>query len=274
MNLPSKSLLLVLGPLLFSSTSLGAEKAKLVTFAQTHDGYHYDATAATPAAERATFIIAEGKFNVGGPSDATLDAVPFETLSRKLAIALSRRGYAMARNPDQADLLILVHRGRTNPRGVTEHSGSPLDTATAGSSISRGGGLVTAPGNQPMVGFSSGGGEVVSTDGNLKTIAAGLGWLPQLEKVEYELGNVATDGRYERLVEELSQERYYIVLEAFDFAAWRKTNAFTRQWETRLSFLAERQSFAERYAAMIKAGTEHFARDTPAALDRRFVTID
>jgi hypothetical protein len=262
---------------LFLAGALAAtatEKAKLVTFAQTHDGYHYDATATTPAAERATFIIAEGKFNVGGPADATLDAVPFDTLSRKVAVALSRRGYAMARTPDQADLLILVHRGRTNPRGVTEHSGSPLDIATSSSAMNRNGGLVTAAGNQPIVGFSGGGGEVVTTDGNLKVIAAGLGWLPRLERMEYELGNVATDGRYDQLVEELSQERYYIVLEAFDFATWRETKEFKREWETRLSFLAERQSFAARYAAMIKATSELLARDTPEALDRRFVTID
>ena len=250
-----------------------AERAEVVTFAATRAGYEHVGSASTPAEQREAVAIGEGKFNVGGPKDPSLDAVPFDDVARRLSIELSRNGYAIARNPDNAKFLILAHRGRTNPRADRENSGAPMDTA-GGNAVSAGGGLQTAAGNAAMVGFTSGGGaDVVTTEGNLKIIAAGLGWHKRLAELQYSLGNVATDYQYEDMVSELSKERYYISLEAYDMTTWREKGERVLVWEACLSFRADRQPFAETFEAMIRAAAPHFGHNTPKDLARTWVNV-
>ena len=251
-----------------------AERAEVVTFAATSAGYEHTGNASTPAAERETISIGEGKYNVGGPKDATLDAVPFDDVARRLSIELSRNGFAIARNPENAKFLVLVHRGRTNPRGDRDNSGAPMDTAGAGS-VTPGGGLATVAGNAAVVGFTSGGGtEVVTTEGNLKLIAAGLGWSKRLAELQYSLGNVATDYQYDDMVSELSKDRYYISLEAYDMKAWLERGERVLAWEACLSFRANRKSFDDRYEDMIKAAAPHFGRNTPKDLATTWVDLE
>ena len=250
-----------------------AERAEVVTFAATRPGYEHKGDASTPATEREAIAIGEGKYNVGGPNDPALDAVAFDDISRRLSIELSRNGFAIARNPENAKFLVLVHRGRTNPRGDRDNSGAPMDTA-GGNAVATGGGLATVAGNAAVVGFTSGGGaDVITTEGNLKTIAAGLGWHKRLAELQYSLGNVATDYQYEDLVSELSKERYYISLEAYDMSIWREKGERVLVWEACLSFRADRQPFAETFEAMIKAAAPHFGHNTPKDLARTWVKL-
>ncbi len=265
--------LLGLAVLSTSFVSVHAERAEVVVSAQTFGDFVHHASAHTPAAERLSIALGEGKFNVAGESDSSLDAVPFAAVARRLSIELSRHGFAVARDPAHADLLILVHRGRTSPRDNRVNSGYDLDEGGAGS-LRSGGGLVTAPGNLPIVGYTVGAGtDLIESGSNLQTIATGLGWKARLDELEYSLGNVATDYRYEELVDALLKPRYYIVLEAFDMDAWHETGKRELRWRAALSFRADRGPFDARYEPMIKAAAPHFGRTTPKELAREWVVI-
>jgi hypothetical protein len=80
--------------------------------------------------------------------------------------------------------------------------------------------------------------------------------------------------RLDEVLAELSQERYYIVLAAYDAHELRRRGRQVLLWETRLSFNAEGKAFADRYPAMLTAAARHFGQNTPASLTRRFVALD
>ena len=68
--------LLGLAVLSTSFVSVHAERAEVVVSAQTFGDFVHHASAHTPAAERLSIALGEGKFNVAGESDSSLDAVP------------------------------------------------------------------------------------------------------------------------------------------------------------------------------------------------------
>ncbi|MCF3652213.1 hypothetical protein [Synoicihabitans lomoniglobus] len=259
--------------LLTMGSAFAAERAKVVTFSKTYGGYQHVDDPASPDYGKETFVIAEGQFHLTGEDNDSMTSVAFGELGAIVGSSLRQQGFSPADSEDTADVIIVVHRGRTAPEAERLNSGQELNhtplAPMAGPVQPVQPGVIT-------INRSSGvtAGPVIVSGGNFEQIARILGFAQRFADLEYDRGNRATDYRYDEIVEELSQPRYYIVLGAYDGRALRANKRKVLLWETRLSFQAEKISFAERYAAMINGAARFFGQNTPAALDRRFVTID
>ncbi len=232
--------------LLVGASPALAERAKLVTYAKTHGSY------ARPAdgEARETFVLSEGQLNPSAGEDADLDAVGFNELAFVLSDALESQGYAPAGDAEQSDLLIVVHRGRTDPqRG---RSKAPV--------------MIT-PGRTSVM-------KLGATEGNLQEVARMLGYHEALDALLIENRVSSTDFQLQDLITELEQERYYVVLAAYDAQAMRRTGRRVLLWETRLSFQSKDRAFADRYGEMIHAGARFLGEETRGTLDRRFVKLE
>ena len=72
----------------------------------------------------ATYLFYQGRFFRGATADATLQATPFDAVTRALAPDLARQGYLPTRDLRQADLLVVVDWGATSARTIRTSSTS------------------------------------------------------------------------------------------------------------------------------------------------------
>ncbi len=261
-------LLATLGALVFA-LPLPAEKAKLVTYAKT-----YGDTRA-PAANRPapSVVIAEGQLSPGAAA-SELEAVPFPDLADTIAGVLQTEGYIRSYDEDAADLILVVHRGCTDPQGRQDIDPANVKTSSAAGALPQPVATSGRLGVNPSLFGAPAMNDLPAGSGNRDQIARVLGYHERIAQLSHQRGNEATAFLHEEIAGELAQPRYYIVLAAYDGKALRQTGRRVLRWETRLSFLAENKSFADRYAAMLAAGGKHFGRNDAPALDRRFVSID
>jgi hypothetical protein len=268
--LPRLLILFVLGlPL-----SASAETAKLVAFAQTHGTYECVDDPESPKYRGGSFVIAEGQTDLGpgDPDSHDLVAVPFGDIAEVLSESLFRRAFTTPPDPKSADLMLVVHRGRTAPE-AREARGSeamissgpppPLPTGPTGAF-----GIGSSVGSRPTTVHD------VTDSSAILEAARILGFYPRYVELHQNRAGVVDQSRYRELLGELTQERYYLVIAAYDAREMRNTGRRVLLWETRLSFLAEKKSFAERYDDMITAGAPYFATNTPPTLARNFVRIN
>lgn len=253
--------------------SADAETAKLVAFAQTHGTYEYVDDPESPKYRGESFVIAEGQTDLG-PGDPDLHdlaTVPFADISEVLSESLFGRAFTTPPDFDSADLMLVVHRGRTAPE-AREARGSeamishgpppPLPTGPSGAF-----GIGSSAGSRPTTV------QDVTHSSAIVEAARILGFYPRYVELHQNRDSVVDQSRYRELLGELSQERYYLVIAAYDAREIRHTGRRVLLWETRLSFLAEKKSFADRYDDMINAGAPYFATNTPRTLARDFVRI-
>lgn len=253
-----------------------AESAKLITYAKTHGTYTYVDDPASPQYRGESFVIAEGKFDPGpgDPSAHDLASVSFDEISEVLSESLFTRGFTTPAHPNDSHLVLVVHRGRTapqqnDPRRSEVHTtsippGSFQSTTTPTGPYEIGSSVASTPTTSS---------DLADSDALVKTSRM-LGFYPRYVELHQNRSSLPNRSRYNELVEELKQERFYIVIAAYDAREMRSTGRQVILWETRLSFSAEDRSFAERYDDMIAAGAPYFANNTPRTLARSFVRIN
>ncbi|WP_221031371.1 hypothetical protein [Actomonas aquatica] len=244
------SLLLGSLTLCLGASLLTAETAKLVTYAKTHGSYQRTPVEAGPEYAE-SFVINMGQYNLSGTDDEALEAVSFADIEEELGAVLENEGFKPAENREAADLLIVVHRGRTAPERGRNAAPVYLDQNHRGS-VSK----------------------VNSPAGNLIEVAKVLGYYEELAGLMIENRVSSTDFKLADLRTELEQERYYLVIAAYDYPTMQRSGRRVLLWETRLSFAAENKSFADRFAAMLQASASYFGRNTPYGLQREFVRLD
>jgi len=241
------------------SPLLAAERAQLTTYARTHG--KYERVPSHPE----SFVIVEGELNLTGVDDAYLENVPFAAISGVLADALTDGGFTSAPESQNADLLIVVHRGRTAP-----HEGIGMSTATT-SDVSQD--VVISPLGTPVIDRVNSGSPHtgITTGDNRVQVAKVLGFHERLSELHENRRLPAHQQRYRELLDEVSQQRYYLVIAAYDHRALQAGGRQVLLWETRLSVAAQGKSFADRFAAMLEAGSRYYGSNTPAGLDRRSI---
>lgn len=234
-----------------------------VTYAKTHGSYRHS------AAKAETYVLSEGHSpSVGGPN-ASVAAVPFGALSDALETSLSGQGFLPAANPGEAKLLLVVHRGITHPLNGEIDLKEPAPPPA---------GVMTPPiPANPMLPSGSMVAGVVeqrtAATENRTTSALVLGYFDEYRRLTAANRVVGTENLLEDLMQELDEPRFYIVVAAYDNRVLQKTGRRVLLWETRVSFRADRTSFAQAYASVLASAARSFGRTT-SRLDRRFVQLD
>jgi len=226
---------------------------------------------ASPKSE--SYVFAQGSTFGGLLRDPSLEHTQFAEITRVLAPDLAVQRYYPSPDPKNADQIIVVHWGIT---GIDE--GASLDQ------------LDFDKLNKDVAGYNSGVKRAGISDPsyllsdldviNGRSGAAGgwpdlnaqlLGYAAELQKEEYRSLGVAS-GMTElnhRLREELSDERYFVILMAYDYNSvkgGRKGAKPKLLWSTHFSMRAIGHNFTTALPAMSKVAASYFGRNVDGLL--------
>ncbi len=208
----------------------------------------------------------------GGDAIGRLD---FTTIAGTIAGPLAAQNYVPAKDPATTRLLIMVYWGVT--RAPEHAAGLPgyqlMQSATEQMSMAR------AHGDK---------GEMLEADSLMSSAASAVAVenqrrsrinLQNAQILGYESwwrstavlsGTVYGHLRLQDLLDELEEDRYFVVLMAYDFQLLWKHNQKKLLWETRFSMRERGNDFGGQLAAMTRGASRYFGRSSDGLTHQAF----
>ena len=206
-----------------------------------------------------SYVFFPGRFFNGNTSDHSLEHVTFDEIARTLAPNLARQSFFPTKDAVGADLTIVVHWGATDVYRdpLKQFNTEDLNTAVAGynASIAATGMADVGPINQAITSMTMAGENTASAINYNATLLGYVGNLMQ------ERRNPVPSTLEITLNNELNEERYFVILMAYDNHAGRKEHVPRLLWVTRLSVRSPGNNFTESLPAMSQIGGQVFGRN-------------
>jgi hypothetical protein len=197
-----------------------------------------------------TYVISNGGSEPGEDKDPSIDKVGFAGIVRVLGIYLAKQSYYPAKNGQKADLLLVIHWGKThaNPQAYR----FLFDMAVSGLNTSDASG-----GSDALLQFAQ---HMRYADDQHN--ADLLGYTDELNH-RHNITLVAGAGAaYEDLINDIEAERYYVTVTAIDFQNMLKHQQKQTLWRTVVSIDAHRNRFDEQLIEMIDKASRYFGKDS------------
>ena len=205
-----------------------------------------------------TYVFIKGNFYDSDFADKSLRAASFEEVATTLAENMKQRNYYPSSSPSEGDLLIVVHYGTTSVEPDLEElfmldSTDPYAQAETGE------------GSEEEPGFS----EVYSDDfvdlADLSDFGANNTAQYQQTMRNNRLGiskalnrkNITSTEEFALRVE-MQDERYFIILMAYDYEKLRSENERELLWTTRFSVPSIGTNFEDAYPALARAASAYY----------------
>jgi hypothetical protein len=208
-----------------------------------------------------------GRF--GGPfRDASADKLGFLDVARGIAVPLRAQNYLPAKGLETEKLLIMVHWGTTNvsdPFGTTDGNLAYQRAADLS-------GAKNSPGAGPALAVAE---MQLSTDNmqrnHIDVMNARLLGYDSEDLIGTWYGstighNGMLAAHRDELIDEIEENRYFVVLIAYDFQMYRKQKKLTALWETRFSINEPRNDFAKALPVMAQYASRYFGQDSHGLL--------
>lgn len=223
-----------------------------------------------PTKKIQTYQFMKGNFHMGFTRDPSMKEVTFEGILYDLAMNLRKQGFYMHRDRSEGDLLIVVHSGVTDVEisyeefmgytseedmGLTDEilnagaGGEAIDFATIDAM------------NQLNFNLSSSG---TTGSANRQSQA----YKAQLLGLERAYSDKISNQEAYDLRSMLDEERYFIVLMAYDYPAFKKGEA-KLMWSTRYSIRTLGQTFAEAIKDMNVVASDYFGKNLAGITQKR-----
>jgi hypothetical protein len=213
------------------------------------------------APKRETYLFFQGKFFGGTTRDPDLEHAQFNEIVRILAENMVRQNYFPTKDQKNADLLIAVHWGTTT---VYEDSNRQFNLERKNSAIA----AEQAAG--PSMDHELINSELAiddleqgATENSIAYNARLLGFRQQLIKeqntVTASSSGMSNDEISLKLL--LTEERYFVILMAYDYRAMTKGAKPRLLWTTRISIRSPGNSFTAALPAMSRVAADYFGRD-------------
>lgn len=236
-----------------------------------------------------TYAFGEGGKWAGEISDATIDKLRFIDVARVIAEPLAEAKYLSARDPNKTNLLIMVYWGTTAVPEPSSNSAilenfrlQDVAMGTAKASASSKGFHALSSGNSTTGGKGddaawSAALTMLNMANQLNTQidyknALMLGYdapgLIGTEKGLYVRGTAFGMDRTD-LVTEIEENRYFVVLMAYDFQLLWKEKKHKLLWETRFSISERRNAFDKALPVMAKYAERYFGQPSNGLLRTR-----
>jgi hypothetical protein len=218
----------------------------------------------------------------GTTRDSSMEKVGYPEVAGVLARYLARQQYYLAEKAKDADLLIAVYWGTTIPFHDANYDKAVdgLANALDGAAPARSLGermnnpapaqSLAPPDNTGNMEFALARMEMENRqrDSRNKHNAEILGYIESIND-RRDMLPWADVGDVERaLVADVEEERYYIVVRAYDFKALQRDGKQVVRWTTRISIGTRGTGFDERMAQMVAAAAGAFGQEQ--GLRRRF----
>jgi hypothetical protein len=233
-----------------------------------------------------TYAFGDGG-HMGGPMrDDTIDSLKFMGLARTVAGPLASQNYMPSQDPNKTDLLIMVYWGTTTGTKdasqsaemqnlqASQKSSIPIPTPAAPA----GAGNIAATAGSRQAAQEAGIQSQVATqnfNAALATVAMEdkqraqadaqnaqlLGYDVELAATQGQEGTALRHNR-EDLISEIEDNRYFIVLMAYDFRMVWKEKKHKLLWVTRISIRQHGNDFSKALPAMAQYASQYFGQNT------------
>ncbi len=231
----------------------GERKARVIVDATSTESYRE--WAGRPENDRSFFYhITKGKFYEGEHKDSSLERTSFEQIAFDLVKRLEQRGMYLAPELDAADMMIVVHWGTTNaPIDWDEllppdDSADSFDNSAEGTSeeeLDEDSGPITAVGEGP-----------IDNDYFMRRDQISNSRLLGFDRAMDKPGIMPSE--FHEYQSMLLEERYFMVVQAFDFPYLKETKELKLLWTTRFSTRAAGTNFEDAYLALTRVAAPHF----------------
>jgi len=204
------------------------------------------------------YVFGEGGCLTRPVKDPAMEEMTFLRVARAVAVPLGRLNYRPARTSAEAELLILVYWGATEGSRDFDHSDTINQFSNASSAAS------AAP----------------STDAAAQSSYDTSLWLLGLANAERDrldsrnariLGYTESLGRAhfaahmsfaQDIMNEIAYNRYYVVLQAYDFKTAVKEKKLKPLWTARISMDEAGKNFSDALDQMLRKATPYLGRDS------------
>lgn len=206
-----------------------------------------------------TYIFMEGVHLAGNTRDKSEERMTFEEITRTLAVSLAKQSYYPTRDMANANLLIRVYWGTTmiyedperdqNIERLNSALSGMQDAAAAGTA---GDTLALRSAINDNIATAN------NVEGAIERNARLLGYKTSLLKEEKNFFASTTE---QTMRSELNEERYFVVLMAYDYQLIRTEKKPKLLWVTRLSIRSPGNNFTEALPALAIAGGDVFGQN-------------
>jgi hypothetical protein len=222
-----------------------------------------------PRAE--TYVFMQGRYYEGHTVDRSIERMPFRRIAEYLAPQLARQQYLPASDVKFADLVIVVHWGTTLPvlsiKEMTARTSSATDTSASAMTLT----------NQALAAGSDGANPLLSLSDNEQTQlqldrqeqvadAAGaemtradnvalLGYTDELFRMRRDF---VTSAAEQSLRHDLTSERYFIILKAYDL----RSSSRRPIWTMNVNASSPGNNFRQAMDRMSVATVQYVGRST------------
>ncbi len=215
-----------------------------------------------------TYAFGQGGYWAGPAQDDTIDNLKFIDVAHTIAGPLARQNYLPATNPNQTKLLIMVYWGTTTGIGAasssvayqnaqaSNRSGTPNEQESAMLMIALENRRRDQANlkNAQMLGYDSEG--LIGTDYGRQMLTT------------------ARHLKVEDLTGEIEDNRYFVVLMAYDFQLLRKEKKHKLLWETRFSIRENRNDFGKTLSEMAQYASRYFGQDSHGLIRKPIEHVD
>jgi hypothetical protein len=218
----------------------------------------------TPKPE--SYLFFQGKFDGGTTRDPDLEKAQFDQIAKIVAENMVHQNYFPSKDPKNADLLIVVHWGQT----TTDVEPNYAEDKNALGKLTRQYIKATQHGMSPeaygILQQVNAQQAVVDADEQviMKQVAVNaqlLGFKDQFYK-DQSAGNASastgTSTDENSMLMSLQEERYYVILMAYDYHTMKKGSTPKLLWSTRFSIRAPGNTFTATLPVMAKAASDYF----------------
>ena len=271
---------LVVGLLGLAGSMLVAGDTNVVTavFARAGNGYKR-AISADGSFKPEYYAISNGGRVDGTTTDATIDRVTYPEVAAIAMRQLAGQNYHMSKNSRDATLLIMVQWGATQSYNRGNYDDRIQSAANALTNLqAAGGGSAGLPPSaidaSPEGAMATAAQDVFESD-MLRLVlenqmrdsinlpnARLLGFVDEINSASRIPRHTAAATRYDELIADIEDPRYYIIVSAYDFQELRKNNQKKLLWVTRVSVNTRGNRFDDSAAAMLKSASKYFGQDS------------
>ena len=209
-----------------------------------------------------TYIVSKGIFFDGSTKDSGLEKTPFIDLAATVGRSLLKQNYFPAKDAQLADLLLVVHWGTTT---VYEDALKDFRATDLHNALTAYNGAVAAAANGGSTPDSSELNSLLSSrDTETMSASSFSGYNAKLLGYETALrkkrGEMTVSPEEQTFQNDLAEERYFVVVMAYDYQAMKKDRTRKLLWTTRMSVRAPGTNFKTALPEMSVMAANYFGK--------------
>jgi hypothetical protein len=225
-----------------------------------------------------TYVFGEGDDWRGARVDSTIDKMDFMDVARVLAVPLAKKQYLPTHDPKTTDELIMMSWGTTRAPEAISHSAPAqrlqeasqmhdrarimLKDAHSRTEYIAAQQMLSESDNQIMMDLSAVQAENQVRENTDMRTATLLGYDSWWVAVKSAMGGSPLGQRRMDMENELEEDRYFVVLTAFDYQKLVKEKKPKFLWEVRFSIREQGTQFDKRIPGMAELASDYFGRDS------------